>query len=1022
VIRAKRPPSEDRLVDAQPREMAQQAGEEMSAGVEQRAGTVRQSYSDMQETPQGQQSRAPVPATLPPERAETPSVDAGAGAPDPLQPSDVALDGDVAAQGQRIQDAGMNTEPGRLVTDGPIGDARGGASDLQAMAQTNPQQVLAQQAEAVAHAQSDMRALQATAVQAMAQARAGTVGQITTHTSGVKTSEEQQRAAAGAQMQAIFTRTQSSVGRLLQPLSGAAVARWEAGVAQLSSAFESALADVKRRIDERHTGDGSALGEIGAGLTSLGDQVFGLPDWVVRDYDRAEAAFADGATSLITDISRDVNAVIEDCKQLITRARSDIDAIVHSLPASLQSWAQGEAARLGQALDQLGQRVDQTQHGLNQDLVNRANTAVQQVREQVAGLREQARGLIGQIADAITAFLENPGKAIIDGLLRLAGIPPTNFWALIDRLGNVIDGIAADPMRFANTLMAGVGQGFQQFFHNLPTHLGQALFQWLFSKLGEAGVTIPPDFSLRSILGLVLDVLGISWTRIRTILARHIGEQNAQLLDQAYQIISTLIERGPQGLIDMFVEQFNPATIADMIKDAVLQYIMEAIITRVTARILMMLNPAGAILQAIEAIYRVVKWVMDNAARIFTLIESIVTGAEQILAGNTSGVANLVESSLVRLIVPVIDFLAGYLGLGGIPNAIRDLILGLQQRVEQIMDRIIGFVIERARALWNAIRGGGQRPDGQNPAPPQRTEVPLAMRGESHRLILTTGPNPNIEMASTIAGFLGKVDALIANLRTLNPQPTEQITALTRLSTQAHALERVLAAGATANAIPGATQQQDPSNSPEAQALIAGIVGYGDKYDATDLEILADPRTSLRRHPGYAWLSTNGLAVDFETRILTQLPTFTKTRIERILSQIARFHGQAAFDAKVVKAVSSNRFWSPNDGFFFEIEDLASIANIRFLDVAVGGKVIDILTGDGVLIDQKYEVTMDPRDPTKLKANIRGQLDAMRNAVGSTVDGILVRDFRFHVRGGISDPQVNAYLAANHLTAHFVAR
>jgi hypothetical protein len=61
---------------------------------------------------------------------------------------------------------------------------------------------------------------------------------------------------------------------------------------------------------------------------------------------------------------------------------------------------------------------------------------------------------------------------------------------------------------------------------------------------------------------------------------------------------------------------------------------MEAIITCVAARIIMMLNPAGAILQALEAIYQVLKWVIDNAARIFTLIEALVNGAAQILAGN----------------------------------------------------------------------------------------------------------------------------------------------------------------------------------------------------------------------------------------------------------------------------------------------------------------------------------------------------------------------------------------------------
>lgn len=697
VIRDKRPPDEDKLVDAKPREMAQQAGEQMSAGVEERAGTVRQGYAGMQQPPQGTPSTTPVPATLPPDRVQTQPVAAATGTPDPLQHDDVSLDGDVAAQQQRIQDAGMNTEAGQLVQDGPIGDARGGVSDLQTMARTDPQKVLADQAAAITHAQDDMRALQAAAEKALADARAGTVAQIGQHTTGVKGSEEQQRAQAGAQMQAIFTRTQQSVDTLLQPLSGNAVARWEAGVAQLSTEFEASLASVKQKIEDRHSG-------VGGFVTEIGDDLFGLPGWVVLAYDLAEAKFSDGATSLITDISRDVNLVIEDCKKLIDQARKDIETIVHGLPASLQSWAQGEADKLGRQLDQLSQRVDQTQHGLNQDLINRANGAVQTVRERVADLREQAKGLLGKIADAIGEFIKNPAKAIINGLLHILGIPPASFWALIDKLGDVISGIAAEPMKFANTLMAGVGQGFQQFFHNLPTHLGQALFQWLFSKLGEAGVAMPADFSMRSILTLVLEVMGITWTRIKTILARHIGAENAELLDQAVKLVQVLIDKGPQGVFEMIADQLDPSMIIDAIKDAAIQYVMEAIITRVTARILMMLNPAGAILQAIEAIYRVIKWVVDNAARIFTLIESIVNGAAQILAGNTSGVANLVENSLVRLMVPVIEFLADYLGLGGIPNAIKNVILGLQSKVEKILDRVIGFVVTKAKALWEAVK------------------------------------------------------------------------------------------------------------------------------------------------------------------------------------------------------------------------------------------------------------------------------------------------------------------------------
>jgi hypothetical protein len=241
VIRDKRPPSEDKLVDAKPREMAQEAGDQMSGDVEQRAGTVRQGYSDMQQPPPGSPSSTPVPPTIPPVGAQTQPVDAGAGTPDPLQPDDVSLNADVADQNKQIEDAGMNTEPGKLVKDGPIGDARGGVDDLQNVAKTDPQKVIADQAAAIAKAKGDMHALQQAADKALADARAGTVDQMARHTTGVKGSEEQQRAQAGEKMKGIFDRTQKAVDSLLQPLSGDAVARWDAGVAQLSTAMSRGL-------------------------------------------------------------------------------------------------------------------------------------------------------------------------------------------------------------------------------------------------------------------------------------------------------------------------------------------------------------------------------------------------------------------------------------------------------------------------------------------------------------------------------------------------------------------------------------------------------------------------------------------------------------------------------------------------------------------------------------------------------------------------------------------------------------
>ena len=52
-----------------------------------------------------------------------------------------------------------------------------------------------------------------------------------------------------------------------------------------------------------------------------------------------------------------------------------------------------------------------------------------------------------------------------------------------------------------------------------------------------------------------------------------------------------------------------------------------------------MLNPVGAIAQAIDLIYQVCAWVFRNAARIFRFVEAVVNGMADVIAGNIGGLA-----------------------------------------------------------------------------------------------------------------------------------------------------------------------------------------------------------------------------------------------------------------------------------------------------------------------------------------------------------------------------------------------
>lgn len=703
VIRDKRPPDEDSLVEADPQEMAQQAGGQMNASVEADTQNVQGQYDQLQEQPEGAPAQEPVPLDAPPAGAAPPDLAADAAAPDGVPPEAVSLDADVAASGQQMADAGMDTEPARLVESGPIAEARAAQGELAETAARDPQEVLAEQQATLAGAQADMAALQASALQALRGSRESTTTAGAAQQGEMVGSEEQMRTQAASQAQRIFEDAQTRVSSLLDPLPATAMARWEAGVQVLSTEFDQHLARVKAWVDERH--ESTALAVI--------DYFTGLPDWVTEEYDDAERTFGDGVCDLIREISRDVNGVIAACEAIVDDSRAQIAAVFEALPAELQGWAAEQQAQFGERLNGLQERAQQTRSDFTRDLTRRAGQAVQDVRAKIHELREAAKGLIGRIADAVNAFLEDPARFIIDGLLSVLGISPASFWAVVDRIGAAIDSIADDPMNFVNNLMAAVGQGFSQFFDNIGTHLLQGLMDWLFSGLGSVGVQIPADTSLKSIITFFLQLMGLTWPNIRQILARHIGEENVALIEKAWELVSSLIEMGPEGLFELIKEQLDPANLLQMVLDAAVDYLVQALIQAVTPRILLLFNPAGAILQAIEAIFRVLKWIFENASRIFTLVETVVNGVTDLIAGNIGGMANAVEGALARLIPPVIDFLAGYLGLGGLPEAIADVIRGFQTRVLAIVDRIIGFLAERARALLRAMGLGGDEEEGE---------------------------------------------------------------------------------------------------------------------------------------------------------------------------------------------------------------------------------------------------------------------------------------------------------------------
>jgi hypothetical protein len=422
-------------------------------------------------------------------------------------------------------------------------------------------------------------------------------------------------------------------------------------------------------------------------------------------------------------------------------------------------------------LDGLDQRVSEAQTSFVRDVSQRAITAVNEVHAEAQARREEAGGLIGRVVAAIQEFIDDPVRAIINGLLRLVGIPPAAFWALVAKIEQVISDIADDPENFINNLVAGLKQGFEQFFDHFGTHVLHGFWDWLFSAL-ETPIPMPPDFSPKSLFTFALQLMGITWPRVREILVRHIGPTAVEVIEAAWQLISVLIERGPEGLVDLVKDQLTPENLVGMILEAAVQYLTETLIQQVVVRVVGMLNPVGAVAQAIDLIYQVCSWIFRNAARIFRFVEAVVNGLADVIAGNIAGLAAAVERSLASLIPPVIDFLTGLLHLGGLPGEVADVITRLQAAVLAVLDRIIGFLAERGRALLKRMGIGDDKDGKQGGDDELGTTVRFSAAHEGHRTwIDRAGTDATLMIASTPTAIRNKIGEWRGRLSSIgNPE------------------------------------------------------------------------------------------------------------------------------------------------------------------------------------------------------------------------------------------------------------
>ena len=288
-------------------------------------------------------------------------------------------------------------------------------------------------------------------------------------------------------------------------------------------------------------------------------------------------------------------------------------------------------------------------------------------------------------------------ELIFEGAMLIAGPIGLQIVGIVRKIGATFNKIVEDPIRFVGNLVQAVKLGLNQFAKNIWEHLKQGLIAWLVGGLEGAGLVLPKVWDLRGILDLVLQILGITYAKIRAKLVKVLGEDTVATLEKVFAFIKTLVTEGPAAAWKQIVEAIGG--LWDLVIGGIKDWAVTKIVTAAITKLVTMFNPAGAIIQAIIATYNTVAFFIERIKQILALVEAIVDSVANIAEGKLAQAANWVEKAMARTIPVILGFLARLIGLGDISAAVKKVITAIQEKVDKGIDFLIKWVVDKAKSL-----------------------------------------------------------------------------------------------------------------------------------------------------------------------------------------------------------------------------------------------------------------------------------------------------------------------------------
>lgn len=308
----------------------------------------------------------------------------------------------------------------------------------------------------------------------------------------------------------------------------------------------------------------------------------------------------------------------------------------------------------------------------------------------------------GAFLDLAAEFGSWALKQVLSLLEILVSVVAPHAMPYIAKAKTAFQTIVRDPIGFVGNLVRAGKLGFQKFAGNILEHLKEALIKWLVGPLAQAGVYIPKSFSLLEIVKLVLSVLGLTWANIRSKLVKIIPDPVLATLEKTAAVLVTLVNEGPAAAWQQIVGELTE--LKDQLISQVTSMIQMEVVKAAVTKLVMMLNPAGAVVQAIMAIWNTVSFFIEKIQQIGAVVASFIDSIAAIASGQVENAAKKVEKTMANTLVVVIGFLAKFAGLGGIPAKLVAIVTKIRAPIDKALDRIVGWLGKMLDKLVNKAK------------------------------------------------------------------------------------------------------------------------------------------------------------------------------------------------------------------------------------------------------------------------------------------------------------------------------